>query len=46
MRRKNLGMAWIDNERTYDIVPQSGIINYLKMYTISGEVIKFIQNTI
>ena len=30
-------------KKTYDIVPQSWIIDSLKMYTISGEVIKFIE---
>ena len=30
-RRKNLAMAWIDYKRAYDMVPQSWIINCLKM---------------
>ena len=38
-------MAWIDNKNAYDMVPQSWIINCLKMYYISSEVIKFIKNT-
>ena len=31
--RKNLAMAWIDkkNKKTYDMISQSWIINYLKM---------------
>ena len=41
-RRKNLAMAWIDYKKTYDMVPQSWIINYLKVYKISHEVINFI----
>ena len=36
--RKNLAMAWIDFIR-YDMVSQSLIIKYLKMYKISHEVI-------
>ena len=40
-RRKNLAMAWIDYRKAYDMVPQSWIINYLKMYKISDEVIDF-----
>ena len=36
-------MAWIDNKKAYDIVPQSWIINCLKMYKISQEVINFIE---
>ena len=34
-RRKNLAIAWIDYKKSYDIVPQSWIINCLKMYKIS-----------
>ena len=36
-------MAWIDYKKAYDMVPQSWIINYLKMYKISPEVINFIE---
>ena len=42
-RRKNLAMAWIDNKKAYDMVPQSWIINCLKMYKISHEIINFIE---
>ena len=45
-RRKNLAMAWIDNKKVYDVVPQSWIINCLKMYKISHEVINFMEKTI
>ena len=38
-------MAWIDYKKAYDIVPHSWIINSLKMYKISHEVIKFIDKT-
>ena len=44
-RRKNLAMAWIDNKNAYDMVPQSRIIDCLKMYKISDEVINFIEKT-
>ena len=30
-------MAWIDNKKAWDMVPQSWIINCLKMYKISHE---------
>ena len=33
-RRKNLAMAWIDYKKPYDMVPQSWILNCLKMYKI------------
>ena len=38
-------MAWIDYKKAYDIVPQSWMINCLKMYKISHEVINFIEKT-
>ena len=38
-RRKNLAMVWIDYKKAYDMVPHSWIINSLKMYKISNEVI-------
>ena len=44
-RRKNLSMAWIDYKNAYDMVPQSWIINCLKIYKISHEVINFIERT-
>ena len=43
--RKNLAMAWIDNKKAYDMVLHSWIINSLKMYKISHEVINFIDKT-
>ena len=43
-RRKNLAMAWIDYKKAYDIVPQSWIINCLKMYRISDEVNLYREN--
>ena len=33
-RRKNLAMAWIDYKNAYDMIPQSWVINCLKMYKI------------
>ena len=45
IRRKNLAMAWIDYKKAYDMVLQSLIINCLKMYKISHEVINFIDKT-
>ena len=37
--------ARIDYKKAYDMVPPSWIIDCLKMYPISSEVIKFIKNT-
>ena len=42
-RRKNLAMALRDYKKAYDMVPQSRIINSLKMYKISHETINFIE---
>ena len=44
-RRKKLPKAWIENKKSYDMVPQSWIINCLKMYKISHEIINFIEKT-
>ena len=44
-RRKKLAMAWIDYKKAYDMVSQSWIIDCLKMYKISHEVINFIEKT-
>ena len=38
-------MAWIDYKKAFDMVPQSRIINCLKMYKLSHEVINFIKKT-
>ena len=45
-RWKNLAMAWIDYKKAYDMVPDSWIINCLKMNKISHEVINFIEKTL
>ena len=42
-RRKNLAMACIDYKKAYDMVKKSWIINCLKMYKISDEIINFIK---
>ena len=38
-------MTWIDCKKAYDMVPHSWVINSLKMYKISDEVINFINKT-
>ena len=45
IRRINLAMTWIDYKKAYDMLPQSWILHCLKMYKISHEVIKFIEQT-
>ena len=44
-RRKNLAKAWIDYKKANDMVPHSWIINCLKIYKITHEVINFIDKT-
>ena len=44
-RRKSLAIAWIDYKKAYDMAPHSWIINSLKMYKISDEIINFIDKT-
>ena len=38
-------MTWIDYEKAYDMVPQSWILHWLKMYKILNEVINVIEQT-
>ena len=38
-------MAWIDYKKAYDMVQQSSIINCLKKYKISDQVINFSEKT-
>ena len=44
-KMENPAMVWIDYKKAYDMVPQSWIIDCLKMYKTSGKVIKFVENT-
>ena len=39
-------MEWIDYKKAYDVVLQSWIINCLRMYKVSDEVINFIEKTV
>ena len=45
MKLKNLAMSGFDYKNANDIVPQIRIINYLKMYKLFNDVIKFIEET-
>ena len=42
-RQKNISIAWIYNKNADDMIQQSSIINCLKMYKISDEIINFIE---
>ena len=39
-------MAWIDDKKAYDMVPQSWILLCLKMYKIPDQVVQFIEKTL
>ena len=39
-------MAWINNKKVNDIIPQSWIIDCLKIYKNSDEIIRFIKKTL
>ena len=43
---KNVAIAWIDLKTVYEMVLQSLIINCLKTYKISDQVIKFIEKAL
>ena len=44
-RHKNLAMAWVDYKKAYDMVPHSWIIECLKLYNISENIVKFIEGS-
>ena len=43
-RQENVDMAWIDDKTVYAKVPQTWMIEYLKMYKISDKIINLIMN--
>ncbi len=43
--RQNLGMAWIDYKKFYNMLPQRWILHCLKMNKIPDQVIGFIEKT-
>ena len=42
-KQKNIAMAWIDYRKAYDMVPHTWILECLKMYKISNNIINFIE---
>ena len=42
-KQKNVDMVWIDDKMSYDIVPQSWIIDFSKMWKVFDVIIKFIE---
>eukprot|EP00795_Rhopilema_esculentum_P003517 gene3517-biopygen1669 len=44
-RHKNLAMAWVDYKKAYDMVPHSWIIECLRLYRVSDNVVNFIERS-
>ena len=44
-RHKNLGMAWIDYKKAYDMVPHSWILESLELVQVSGNILKFLKRS-
>ena len=42
--QKNLSMAWIDYKKAYDSVPHDWIKDILKIYKISPEILRFVDD--
>ena len=44
-RHTNLGTAWIDYKKAYDMTPQSRIVESLKLANVADNVISFIERS-
>ena len=44
-RHTNLGMAWIDSKKTYDMVPHSWILESLELVQVSDNILKFVKRS-
>eukprot|EP00795_Rhopilema_esculentum_P006840 gene6840-biopygen8293 len=44
-RHKNLAMAWVDYKKAYDMVPHSWIIECLRLYRVSDNVVNLIERS-
>ena len=44
-RHKNLGMAWIDYKKAYDMVPHSWILESLELVQVSHNILKFLKRS-
>ena len=42
-RHTNLGMAWIDYKKAYDMVPHSCILKSLELVQVSDNILKFVK---
>ena len=44
-RHTNLGMAWIDYKKAYDMVPHSWILESLEFVQVSDNILKFVKRS-
>ena len=44
-KHKNLGMAWIDYKKAYDMVPHSWILESLELVQVSDNILKFVKRS-
>ena len=44
-RHTNLGMAWIDYKKAYDMVPHSWILESLELVQVSDNILKFVKRS-
>ena len=45
-RHTNLGMAWIDYKKAYDMIPHSWILKNLELVQVSENIVQFIRKSI
>ena len=44
-RHTNLGMAWVDYKKAYDMIPHSWIIESLKLANVADNIVNFIERS-
>ena len=44
-RHTNLGMAWIDYKKAYDMVSHSWVLESLELVRVSGNILKFVKRS-
>ena len=44
-RHTNLGMAWIDYKKAYDMVPHSWILESLELVQVSNNILEFVKRS-
>ena len=44
-RHTNLGMAWIDYKKAYDMVPHSWILESIELVQVSDNILEFVKRS-